>query len=86
VTDKLRDTLYTVVGFGVLGVQQAQVRRRDLQKNLARLAAEVDERVDPVLDDLQTRLPEDARTLVVGARSAARTLERAILGPRPGGA
>jgi phosphate uptake regulator len=83
VTDKLRETLYTVVGFGVLGVQQAQVRRRDLQKSLARLAAEVDERVDPVLDELETRVPDEARPLVVGARSAARGLERALFGPRP---
>jgi phosphate uptake regulator len=85
VTDKLRDTLYTVVGFGVLGVQQAQVRRRDLQKSLARLVAEVDERVDPVLEDLQTRLPEEARPLVDGARSAARSFERVLLGRRPAG-
>lgn len=77
-TDKLKETLYTVVGFGVLGVQQVQVRRRDIQKNLARLASEVDERVEPVLDELQTRVPE-ARPLVDGARSAARSLERALV-------
>jgi hypothetical protein len=78
----IRDSLYTAVGFGVLGIQQAQLRRRDLQRELARLAAEVDERVDPVLDDLQTKLPEDLRSLVVQARSAARNLQRSLLDQR----
>ena len=68
--DRLRDTLYTVVGFGVLGLQQAQVRRRELQKELAKL----DEKVDPVLDDVEARLPEDLRPLVAPARSAAHLL------------
>ncbi len=67
VAARLRETLYTAVGFGVLGLQQAQVRRRELQKELAKL----DEKVDPVLDDLEARLPEDLRPLVAPARSAA---------------
>ncbi|HEX2047766.1 MAG TPA: hypothetical protein VHF27_08380 [Acidimicrobiales bacterium] len=67
---RLRDSLYTAVGFGVLGFQQAQVRRRELQKELAKL----DEKVDPVLDDLEARLPEDLRPLVAPARSAAHAL------------
>ena len=79
----LRDSLYTAVGFGVLGFQQAQLRRRDLQRELARLAVEVDEKVDPVLDDLEARLPEDLRPLLVQARSAARSAQQSLLGPRP---
>lgn len=74
VTKSLKESLYTAIGFGVLGIQQAQLRRRDLQKELARLAAEVDEKVDPVLDDLQTRLPDDFHPLVASARSAAHSL------------
>ena len=70
VAARLRETLYTAVGFGVLGLQQAQVRRRELQKELAKL----DEKVDPVLDDLEARLPEDLRPLVAPARSAAHAL------------
>ncbi len=66
----LRDSLYTAVGFGVLGLQQAQLRRRELQKELAKL----DDKVDPVLDDLEARLPEDLRPLVGPARSAAHAL------------
>ena len=71
---RLRDSLYTAVGFGVLGFQQAQLRRRQLQKQLAKAAGEVDQKVDPVLDDLEARLPEDFRPLVASARSAAHSL------------
>lgn len=77
---RLRDSLYTLVGFGVLGFQQVQLRRRDLQRDLAKLAAEMDEKVDPVLDDLVARLPEDIRPLAVSARVAARSARRTLLG------
>ena len=70
VAARLRESLYTAVGFGVLGLQQAQLRRRELQKELAKL----DQKVDPVLDDLEARLPEDLRPLVATARSAAHAL------------
>ncbi len=78
----LRDSLYTAVGFGVLGLQQAQLRRRELQRELARLAAEADEKLEPVLDDLVARLPEDLRPLAAGARSAALNARRSLLGDR----
>ena len=76
----LRDSLYTAVGFAVLGVQQAQLRRRELQRELTRLAAEVDGKVEPVLDDLVARLPEDLRPLASGVRSAALNARRSLLG------
>ena len=75
-----RDSLYTAVGFGVLGFQQAQLLRRELQRDLARLVAEVDEKVEPVLDDLVALLPEDLRPLAAGARSAAQNARRSLLG------
>lgn len=78
----LRDSLYTAVGFGVLGFQQAQLLRRELQRDLARLAVELDEKVEPVLDDLVARLPEDLRPLATGARSAALNARRSLLGER----
>jgi len=81
--DSCRETLYTVVGFGVLGVQQAQVRRRDLQRGLARLAVEMDEKLDPLLDDVEAQLPEDLRAVVAQGRSAARSLQRSLLGTSP---
>jgi len=76
----LRDALYTAVGFGVLGIQQVQLRRRELQKELARLAVEVDGKVEPVLDDLVAKLPEDLQPLAAQARAAALTARRALLG------
>jgi hypothetical protein len=82
---RLRDSIYTAVGFGVLAFQQAQVQRRELQRELARLAVEVDEKVDPVLDDVEARLSEDLRPLFVQARAAARTAQRALLGDPPSG-
>jgi hypothetical protein len=84
VATRLRESLFTAVGFGVLGFQQAQVRRRQLQKDLARLAVEVDERLDPVLDDLEARVSDDVRPLVAQARSALRTAQQSLLG-RPNG-
>ncbi len=77
---RLRDSLYTAVGFGVLGFQQAQLRRRDLQRDLAKLAAQVDETVDPLLDELVARLPEDLRPLATQARGAALGARRVRLG------
>ena len=76
----LRDALYTAVGFGVLGIQQAQLRRRELQKELGRLADEVDGKVEPVLDDLVAKLPDDLRPLADQARAAALSARRALLG------
>ena len=76
----LRDALYTAVGFGVLGIQQVQLRRRELQKELARLAVEVDGKVEPVLDDLVAKLPEDLQPLASQARAAALGARRVLLG------
>ncbi len=76
----LLDSLYTAVGFGVLGLQQVQLRRRELQRELAKLAAEVDEKVEPVLDDLVARLPEELRPIAAGARAAAVNARRSLLG------
>jgi hypothetical protein len=81
-TDPLRDAFYTAVGFGVLGFQQAQLRRRELQKDLARLAAELDGKVDPVLDDLVAKLPEDLQPLATQARAAALNARRSLLGQK----
>jgi hypothetical protein len=77
---RLRDSLYTAVGFGVLGFQQLQLRRRDVQRELARLAVDVDEKVDPLLDELVARLPEDLRPLATQARAAAISARRTLLG------
>jgi hypothetical protein len=54
------DTGYVAIGIGVLGIQQAQVRRREIQKRLGEtggclgaraqdLGAQVKDRLEPVL-------------------------------------
>jgi len=82
-TTRVRESLYTAVGLGILGFQQAQVRRRQLQKELARLVADLDERVEPVLDDIEAGLSDEVRPLVASARSALRSAQRSLLGPPP---
>ncbi len=74
----VKDAVYTAVGFGVLGFQQLQVRRRDLRTQLRRVAGQVEERVDPVLDDLETRLPDATRVVVKQARVAAKSMQHAL--------
>ena len=76
----VKDAVYTAVGFGVLGFQQLQVRRRDLRTQLRRVAGQVEERVDPVLDDLETRLPDAPRVVVKQARVAAKSMQQALWG------
>lgn len=96
-TKLARDAAYVAVGFGVLNFQRAQVRRRELTKQLAsrveslegqldeargqvaRLAQEVDERLEPMVAELEGRfgVAEEerlgpARDLVRQARRAAR--------------
>lgn len=84
-TAQARDAAYTAVGFGVLAFQRLQVRRRELVKQVggregvARFVHKVEEAVDPVLDDVERRLPEQARTAVHRARTAGKTLERVLL-------
>ena len=75
----VKDAFYTALGFGVLGFQQLQVQRRDLRRQLRRVAGQVEERVDPVLDDLEARLPDAPRGVVKQARVAAKSVQRAIL-------
>ena len=75
----VKDAFYTAVGFGVLGVQQLQVVRHDLRKQLRQVAGEVEERVDPVLDDLEARLPPAPRMAVEQVRVAAKSVRHALL-------
>jgi hypothetical protein len=87
----LKDTLYVTVGFGVIAFQKAQVRRRQVSERLEaqlavtreqvqRLARDVEHRVEPVIDQLEGRLPDPARDLVRQARAVARPYVRSILG------
>jgi hypothetical protein len=82
-TKALKDAAYVTVGLGVLAVQKAQVRRRELTKqvesqltgtteHLQKVARQVEERVTPLVDQIEQALPGAARDLVKQARTAAR--------------
>ena len=86
----LRDAAYVVIGAGVLTYQKAQVRRRELEKQfesqateareqIAKLAKGVEERWEPVvkeiesrLDEIEQRLPEQAGKVMKQARTIAK--------------
>ena len=112
VTKTLKDAALITIGFGVLGFQKVQVRRRELEKQfegqrvelrkqfeeqtaelrkqfegqatelraqLAKVADGVEERLEPYvgavetsLDQLEERLPDQAREAVKSARTAAK--------------
>ena len=89
-TKTLKDAAYVAVGFGVIAFQKAQVRRRELEKQfnvsteqvreqLAKVAAEAEGRIEPVveaveasLDQLEERLPEQAREVFKQVRTTAK--------------
>jgi ElaB/YqjD/DUF883 family membrane-anchored ribosome-binding protein len=79
ITKTLKDAAYVAVGFGVLAFQKAQVQRRELEKQLTKAAAELEERSKPVveavessLDQIEGRLPEQAREVFKQARTTAK--------------
>jgi hypothetical protein len=66
--DLLREAAYITIGFGVLSIQQAQVRRRELVANLNVLEA----KVDAAVVAWEQALPGQAGILLGQAHSAAR--------------
>ena len=85
VTRTQKDAAYVVVGLGVLGFQRSQVRRRELQEQFAKLATDFEQRLQPVvdeiegrLDEFETRLPEQARDFVHQARTLAKDAQQQI--------
>ncbi len=87
--DRARDAGYTAVGFGVLAAQRLQVQRRQLTKEvlgagggraaLGRLLRQAEKVVDPVLDDVERRLPTPARAYLQQARAVGRIVGHVIL-------
>lgn len=89
-TKTIQDAAYVAVGFGVLAFQKAQVRRRELEQQvnltgealreqLTKVAAEAEERIEPVveaveasLDQFEERLPESAREVFQQVRTTAK--------------
>ena len=99
VTKTIKDAAYITIGFGVLAFQKAQVRRREIEKQLedqtidlraqfSKVADEVEERIEPLveavetsLDQLEERLPEQAREALLAIWSAMNDcIERGLRG------
>jgi hypothetical protein len=89
---RARDAAYTAVGFGVLAVQRLQVRRRELTKELAAsdlpatmakaardLVRRTEKVVDPILDGVEKRLPDPARSSLHQARVVGRIVRHVVL-------
>ncbi len=66
----LKDAAYVAIGLGVLGLQRAQVRRRELTK----LAKELEDRLAPALKDLEERLEPVAQQARQVAKATAEQL------------
>jgi uncharacterized protein HemX len=92
VTQSFKDAAYVAVGFGVIGFQKAQVRRQEMNRQLRQqrqqfgdLVKGLDGAVQPVrqqiegrLDQLEGRLPGQARDVVRTARSLAKGTEEQV--------
>ena len=59
ITKTAKDAAYVAVGFGVIAFQKAQVRRREIEKQL-----------EVQLNELETRLPDPAADALKQARAA----------------
>jgi hypothetical protein len=75
VNKTLKDAAYVALGFGVLGVQQVLVARRELVKTLDERVRPVRDEIEIRLDDLEGRLPVQARGLVKRARILTKDTE-----------
>jgi len=88
--NRMKDAAYVAVGLGVLGAQRLLVGRREAAKRvepqvreaaaqLQRLTALADERVNPVIDRVEDRLPDATRGVVRSARGRATDARDAVL-------
>lgn len=88
--NRLKEAAYVAVGLGVLGAQRLLVGRREVAKRvepqvrgaaaqLQRLATVADERVNPVIERVEDRLPDATRGLVRSARGRATETRDAVL-------
>src|SRR5438046_9061972 len=95
VTKTVKDAAYVTVGLGVLAFQKAQVARRDLSKQVETqlsqttsqvkdLSKKVEGRIQPVLGQLPSTVPAQAKDRVKQARTAAEQLQRQVRGRTKG--
>ena len=64
----VRDAVYTAIGFGVLGVQRLQVRRRELTSDLGAKAGVVGEKASAT----------GGKAAATGGKAAQRSLEQIV--------
>jgi hypothetical protein len=76
VAKALETPAYVAVGFGVLGFQRAQVHRRQLQHEVARLTNTVNHKLGEVTGDVAERLPREARELLRAAGDLVQDIPR----------
>ena len=88
--NRLKEAAYVAVGLGVLGAQRLLVGRREVAKRvqprvrvaavqLQRLATVTDDRVKPVIEAVEDRLPDATRDLVRTARGKATEARDSVL-------
>jgi hypothetical protein len=75
VNKTLKDAVYVALGFGVLGFQKAQVRRRELVKTIDQTLQPVRQQIDGRLDEFEDKLPVQAKDLVKRARTLTKDTE-----------
>jgi len=92
-TSLATDTFYVTVGLGVLAVQQLQVRRHEMIKRFGSLEtqfetkfgtvesrfADVEAKLDQVMEQIKTRLPEPAEKLFDKAYDSAKTTGKQVV-------
>lgn len=69
------DAAYIAVGAGVLGFQQAQVRRREAGDRIVTIAKDAQGVIDSQTDALRGRVSDTASTGIESATSALKTLD-----------
>jgi hypothetical protein len=76
----LEGSTYVAVGFGVLAFQRAQVRRRELQRQIGQLTQTLSDTLghssESFPDSLTENMPKDARVLLIAAAELAQDLPR----------
>ncbi len=76
VAKTLEESAYVFVGFGVLGFQRAQVRRRELERQMGSLVRTVNHKVGEVSEDVGERLPKEITDFFHAAAEMAHDLPR----------
>jgi hypothetical protein len=80
----LETPAFVAVGFGVLGFQRAQVRRRELERQMARLATTVSHKLGEVSGEVAEDMAQDLPREASEAAKEVVALGRLVLGTARG--